>query len=336
MPSAQIPSGKTQITIQSKSDMKAKSRRICRGGGGGEARETPNLVLEVIVNEECARFLNAQGDAVQANTFEESRIRARSLKLELSCAHCESSGSRLRRRLILGLHRDSRHLFPFFLSFSLSLSLPVPTTPPGLLFLCSPTTSAPWRAREEKRRDGTRREKPESHKRRDSRVLLEPRTRTCIHGFAALPPYILWIGPQGWLRTLTCSIHGFTALPLYMLWIGPQAWLGKKIVKTQIYYRKSVGFKLWTVRCLHREFHQSMILFPYYCPFLSFLFFFLGGSFLGYKGPILGKFALYSPINEPIFGNFFSNVGSLILAKTSQTIIWVKIYWFLLHEKVLA
>jgi hypothetical protein len=74
MPPAQIPSGKTQITIQSKTDMKAKSRKRCRGGGGGEARETPNLVLEVIVNEECARFLNAQGDAVQANTFEESRI----------------------------------------------------------------------------------------------------------------------------------------------------------------------------------------------------------------------------------------------------------------------
>jgi hypothetical protein len=32
----------------------------------------------------------------------------------------------------------------------LSLSLPVPTTPPGLLSLCSLTTSAPWRAREEK------------------------------------------------------------------------------------------------------------------------------------------------------------------------------------------
>ncbi len=45
-----------------------------------------------------------------------------------------------------------------FLSFSLSRSLSVPTTPPGLLFLCSPTTSAPWRAREEKRRDGTGRD----------------------------------------------------------------------------------------------------------------------------------------------------------------------------------
>jgi len=46
----------------------------------------------------------------------------------------------------------------FFLSLSLSLSLPVPTTPPGLLFLCSPRTSAPWRAIEEKRRDGTGRD----------------------------------------------------------------------------------------------------------------------------------------------------------------------------------
>jgi hypothetical protein len=34
----------------------------------------------------------------------------------------------------------------------------VPTTPPGLLFLCSPRTSAPWRAIEEKRRDGTGRD----------------------------------------------------------------------------------------------------------------------------------------------------------------------------------
>jgi hypothetical protein len=50
---------------------------------------------------------------------------------------------------------------------------------------------------EEKGRDGTRREKPESRQRGDSRVSLEPRTRTCIHGLAALPPYILWIGPQG-------------------------------------------------------------------------------------------------------------------------------------------
>jgi len=280
MPPAQIPRGKTQITIQSKTDMKAKSRRRCRGGGGGEARETPNLLLEVIVNEECARFLNAQGDAVQANTFEESRIRARSLKLELSCAHCESSGSRLRRRLILGLHRDSRHLFSLSLSLSLSLSHDATKAP----LLPDNVCSLACKRGEETGRDGTGRDGEAGvATERNSRVSLEPRTRTCIHGFAALPPYILWIGPQGWLRTLTCTIHGLAALPLYIFGWGRRLDSEKIREDPDLLPDHALDSNDGRSDVLHREYHQSMIFFPYYCRFLSFFlfffFFFLGFFF---------------------------------------------------------
>jgi hypothetical protein len=279
MPPAQIPRGKTQITIQSKTDMKAKRRRRCRGGGGGEARETPNLVLEVIVNEECARFLNAQGDAVQANTFEESRIRARSLKLELSCAHCESSGSRLRRRLILGLHRDSRHLFPFSLSLPPSANdatrAPFPLLPDNVCSLAC-----------KRGEDGTgQREKPESRQKGDSRVSLEPRTRTCIHGFAALPPYILWIGPQGWLRALTCSIHGFAALPLYIFGWGRRLDSEKNREDPDLLPDKRWIQMMDGQMCSIDNFTKAW--FSFHIIALSYLFLiFFWGFFWGYNEPI--------------------------------------------------
>lgn len=136
-----------------------------------------------------------------------------------------------------------------FLSCSLSRSLSVPTTPPGLLFLCSPTTSAPWRAREEKRRDGTGRDET-----REARVATERRqpglaraSHADLHSrlcrFAALHPLDR---AAGLTQNADLQHSRFCRFAALHLWMGAAALTRED---PQIYYRTCVGFKLWTVRC---------------------------------------------------------------------------------------
>jgi hypothetical protein len=62
------------FTIQRKCNMETK-RQEAHGARKRMEKTVPNLLMEIVVNEERARLLNAQGDAAQAaDSIKESPI----------------------------------------------------------------------------------------------------------------------------------------------------------------------------------------------------------------------------------------------------------------------